>query len=160
MARAASEGIVSMKTLIAAISLAVLSVIALAALIDPNIESSTHPTLADAKAGRVFKRGWLPEILPASAADLEVRTSLGENHVHGSFHFAAQDFSAFQHQLLPMTVVASAESSIARDLRERAEDGWTAGIYLDAGSAWIFHCRPAQGFCEYRTSSNALRWVP
>jgi hypothetical protein len=45
----------------------------------------TYSTLEEARADRLFERGWLPEILPRSARDIRVSANLDLNTASRSF---------------------------------------------------------------------------
>ncbi len=90
--------------------------------------SSGYPTLADARKDRLFERGWLPDILPASARQIRVINDLDTNHSEGEFSFEPSDFASF----------AARSQSVGQSLQ------YSAGDYT-----WTFSCDPARGHCRY-----------
>jgi hypothetical protein len=91
--------------------------------------SSSYPALADARKDRLFERGWLPDILPASSRDIRVASDLDLNRSEGEFFFDPSDFAAFVARLR-----ATGDSSFE---------------YSAGGHTWIFTCERERGHCRY-----------
>ena len=90
--------------------------------------SNTYSTLADARKDRLFERGWLPDILPASARQIRVISDLDTNQSKGEFSFESSDFTSFAARL----------QSVEQSLQ------YSAGAHT-----WTFSCDPARGHCRY-----------
>ncbi|MDA0765219.1 MAG: hypothetical protein O3A92_00130 [Verrucomicrobia bacterium] len=60
---------------------------------------SAYPTKSDASKDDLFKRGWLPEIIPDSSRDLVVENDLDLDISDGSFAFDSTDYEAFIGQM-------------------------------------------------------------
>ena len=90
--------------------------------------SDSYATLADARNDRLFERGWLPDILPASARQIRVSSDLDVNTSEGEFSFDPADFAAFAAQLHPV------DQSLQ---------------YSAGGHTWPFSCDPRRGHCRY-----------
>ncbi len=70
--------------------LALLSLIFLAACTSDVVESN-YATLAEARADQLFGRGWLPDVLPASAFNIRTSNNLDLNQSEGEFSFRPDD---------------------------------------------------------------------
>jgi hypothetical protein len=57
----------------------------------------------DVRTDHVFERGWLPDILPASAHDIHTRNNLDLNLSDGEFSFEPVDAAAFVSRVQPYT---------------------------------------------------------
>jgi hypothetical protein len=69
-------------------------------LIPSNIVASHYPTLATARADRLFERGWLPDILPPSTYGIRTANDLDLNTSEGEFSFDHSEYVSFAKQLL------------------------------------------------------------
>jgi hypothetical protein len=67
-----------------------------------------YATSAEARADRAIERGWLPEILPDSAFDIDEEHNIDTNRGGGTFHFAATDAETFRARLQPASPAAIA----------------------------------------------------
>ena len=90
---------------------------------------SRYATLDDARRDRLFERGWLPDILPASSRDIRVSSDLDINRSQGDFSFDPADFVTFTAHL-------------------RARDDKTFE-YSAGGYTWVFSCDSSRGHCRY-----------
>jgi hypothetical protein len=88
----------------------------------------SYATLSDARNDRLFERGWLPDILPASAREIRVISNIDTNRSEGEFSFDPADFTSFAAQL----------QSVDQSLQ-----------YSAGGDTWTFSCDPARGHCRY-----------
>jgi hypothetical protein len=61
--------------------------------------TSRYATMAEAHADQLFDRGWLPEILPGSTANIEINNNLDLNSSWGSFEISPDDLDAFKGHL-------------------------------------------------------------
>ena len=89
-------------------------------------ESGVYSTVDDARAGAIFDRGLLPDILPPSTYDIHVTSN--EDRSDGEFRFDPNDFSRFAIQF---------------------ESFYQPFEYSIGGCTWIFICEPASGHCFY-----------
>jgi hypothetical protein len=62
--------------------------------------SSSYATRAEAVADGLFERGWLPDIVPASIRDIEMKNDLDLNISNGDFRFDPGDHDAFVSRLV------------------------------------------------------------
>jgi hypothetical protein len=111
-----------------------------------DLVTSNYADLDEARADQLFERGWLPDILPASADDIRTTNDLDLNTSEGEFRFAAADYRAFASRLRPG---ASLPSSVAEYVRKMEKRGYEAGQFSDDASTWVFLCRGEGGYCAY-----------
>jgi hypothetical protein len=115
-----------------------------------DVVTTEYDTLAEARADRLFERGWLPDILPPSSYDIRVSNDLDVDTSQGHFSFSPQEFDVFAENLMEsaaidLTLSRSAQSTLER-LRSERYPLWR---YSASGATWIFSCPPSQGKCEY-----------
>ena len=121
-------------------------------LLRKSEQDITYATLKEARADGVFERGWLPDILPASSHRIRTANSLDLNTSVGSFWFAPADYQHLAAHLAPYSSLAP--NLKAAELEDR-QHGIIASVFKDAGSIWVFRCKPQKGRCEY-----SLIWTP
>ena len=103
--------------------------VAFLSLCSCDVATSRYTTLTDARNDRLFERGWLPDILPASTRDIRVANDLDLNHSEGEFSFDPAEFAGFASQLQPM-------------------GGETFQYSVDKHT-WTFACDSSRGHCKY-----------
>jgi len=108
-----------------------------------------YATLADARADRLFERGWLPNVLPASTIDIQTVNNLDTNTSTGQFLFAPSDGPAFLTKLTAGVPMESRFAHWPRTVAKYIEQGFTPWRYRDEDTTWVFFCLPAAGKCEY-----------
>lgn len=111
-----------------------------------DVVTSRYETRAEAEADRLFERGWLPAILPASSRNIRTRNDLDSNHSEGEFAFAPQEAAAFIRQLRRMHPAEVSGTDSVRFL----ERGYWPHAYQDEDAEWIFFLNAEKGHCEYR----------
>ena len=125
-----------------AIAMALLVASAVAAC---DTVDSSYATLADARADRLFERGWLPDVLPSSTTRILTANQIDLDYSTGSFRFhpgEAPDFIAVMRPPAPF-------EDREEDARVRIADGATAHSHWTDDSIWVFFCRLEEGKCEY-----------
>jgi hypothetical protein len=90
--------------------------------------TSKYSTLEDARSAELFNRGWLPDILPASAYDIRVTNDLDVNASEGEFSFDPADFPSFAAQF---------------------QSFYQPFVYSAGECTWTFFCDSASGHCYY-----------
>jgi hypothetical protein len=111
-----------------------------------DVVRDRYATLADARADGLFERGWLPDVLPSSARDIEVNNNLDLNSSWGRFHFSAADGPDFVSRLSPLS---DASRELSREIEERISEGDSVREVVEAGSVWVFVCDVPEGRCHY-----------
>lgn len=90
----------------------------------------SYTTYQQAKDSQLFKRGWLPDILPTTTIDFSISNELDSNTSHGSFNIPKADIAQFIDKL-----------SHVSDNQYRYQNGTT--------SRWMFTISNS-GYVEYQ----------
>jgi len=134
---------------IRAVALLLLSAACVAVwVLSDDVVTSRYATLAAARADDVFGRGWLPDILPASAQRIRTSNNPDLNVSEGEFIFGPKDYAQFQSRLGPYVLQDSLALS-AEDVARKRSQGLEVATYAQGGNTWVFFCKAAEGHCEY-----------
>jgi hypothetical protein len=134
----------------ALIALVAVYVSVLLFILPSDVVTRHYPTLSDARKDELFRRGWLPDILPASAHSIETENNLDLNISAGEFSFAAAEYETFVAQLLPYGPSMDWPSNpFNEEVSKMRRRGFHLGVFVDDTSAWVFLCRQDRGYCEY-----------
>ncbi|MGK0186065.1 MAG: hypothetical protein ACI9R3_001848 [Verrucomicrobiales bacterium] len=57
--------------------------------------TSRYESRAEAESDQLFQRGWLPDIIPESSADIVTKNDLDQNTSQGEFSFSRADLPIF-----------------------------------------------------------------
>jgi hypothetical protein len=119
-------------------------------LLSCDVVTSRYRTLAAARADNLFKRGWLPDILPPSSHSIRTSNNLDLNTSEGEFSFLSSEYSLFadrlrQYSATMRTPFVGFETEIA----EMQADGFHAAFFQNDRSLWLFFCEPERTRCEY-----------
>ena len=109
----------------------------------------TYATLADARAARLFERGWLPDILPPSSQRIAVATDLYLGVADGRFEFAERDSAAFFSRVKPATVTSRWKPEWKEFHVRWSNSGFRGYTFGNDMSSWLFMCGAPTG--GYRT---------
>lgn len=104
---------------------------------DLDTVTSHYPSRTDAEADKLFERGWLPAIIPASSRDITVSNDLDLNLSEGEFFFSPAEVSEFVRHLQGGTA---------------SEQGYRLYTYAESDSTWSFLVDAGAGHCKYRMS--------
>jgi hypothetical protein len=115
---------------------------------DMDVVTSTYGSLNEARAGKLVARGWLPDILPASARDIRTSNNVDLNTSEGEFRFLAADYPAFASRLSRYTS-PHAPDFVDEYLRRMQAREYETGFFSDEESTWLFACQGKDGYCEY-----------
>ena len=113
-----------------------------------DIVRDRYGTLEDARADRLFERGWLPDLLPASATDIHTANNLDISTSVGRFDYRVGDDAAM---LAAMEAGAPANAPFddwAYVVATRRKDGRLPWTYRGDDATWVFFCDRAAGRCE------------
>ncbi len=127
---------------------ALLSLIFLAACTS-DVVGSNYATLAEARADQLFGRGWLPDVLPASAFNIRTSNNLDLNQSEGEFSFRPDDSGdLFQkwHRGPPGTVPYPEYSA---NISAQARLGYSVWSLQMEQATWVFFCRTSEARCLY-----------
>jgi hypothetical protein len=115
-----------------------------------DVVTSHYKSLQDARSDNLFGRGWLPDVLPLSAHDIEVSNNLDLNTSAGEFSFAPSEFATLRAKLTPIGRLNHPfATSFDSEVKDHLASGNPALQYTDYGNTWIFLCNPLQGTCTY-----------
>jgi len=112
--------------------------------------SDSYATLEEAEADGLFARGWLPDLLPASATNIRTEINLDLNVSSGEFSFKSEDASVMPERLSEGLPSSSPLSGWDGTIREYTDRGFSSWSFNDEGSTWVFFCKAKIGYCEYR----------
>ena len=117
--------------------------------VDLDTVSSQYVSLDEAKADSLFKRGWLPDVLPPSTHTIRTENDLDLNLSEGEFSFVPAEAELLFDRLSPGAPSASRLDDWERTVSSHARDGYTAWSYQNDDSTWAFFCQASKGHCEY-----------
>jgi hypothetical protein len=113
-----------------------------------TVECSYH-TKKDANADRLFERGWLPSIIPASSSDIELSNNLDINTSVGSFNFNPEEFDEFVRSIKTTTQQDTRLMGEYPRMKTLGDRGYVSLYYRNNGTVWRFFIHPGRGHCEY-----------
>jgi len=134
-------------TLILAVSLCVLFAAVIFGAFD-TVEDS-YQTKEDAKADRLFERGWLPGIIPDSSSDIKVSSNLDINTSCGSFNFNPKELDEFVRSIKATTKQDTRLMGEYPRMKFLSDRGYVSLYYRYNGTVWRFFIHPDHGHCEY-----------
>ena len=108
-----------------------------------------YKSLADARADDLFARGWLPDVLPASARDINTSDNLDLNISTGEFSFAPTDGPKMYRLLKPGAPVRSRFANWPDTVADYNRRGFNAWSYQEERFTWAFFCNTKKGKCDY-----------
>jgi len=106
------------------LSLLFLTLSALLSFFYNDIETGRYDTYAQAKQEGALERGWLPELLPASAYDIFEKHNIDTNEIEGYFHYKEAD-----------------EPTLLEQIKKGEEN-------------FVFEVVPAQNFVQFRAGKK------
>ena len=115
-----------------------------------DVVTDRYATVAAAREERLFERGWLPDILPASAVRIRVSNNLDINTSEGEFSFTRGDLSPFEARLLAGVPSRAPFNDWSAFVRDKLSEGYRAGVFEKDGSTWVFVCHEGKAHCVYR----------
>lgn len=114
-----------------------------------DVVTSHYPDIAEARADRLFARGWLPDILPASTTDIRTSNDLDLNVSTGRFRMTPADlagFAAFASEGAPaQSRLVDWDAVVAAYVA----DGFLPRTFRQGIATWVFFCRVDSGECQY-----------
>jgi hypothetical protein len=112
-----------------------------------------YSTLEEARADRLFERGWLPEMLPPSSYDISTENDLDVSRSKGVFSFTPEEFDPFRERLELVAPLHEWEwGSIAVAVEAHVARGYPVYLHRESDREWIFLCIPERGLCNYYMS--------
>ncbi len=113
-----------------------------------TVEQS-YPTKHDARADRLFERGWLPTIIPDSSTNIEVSSNLDINTSTGSFSFNLKELDDFVRDIQSNTEQDTRFMGEYPRMEVLSKSGYMRFYYKHNGTIWRFFIHPHRGVCEY-----------
>lgn len=108
-----------------------------------------YNTLEDARADQLFVRGWLPDLLPPSARDINTSNNLDLNTSTGGFSFTPSDGPLLYRHLKSGAPSHSRFEEWPNTVADYNRRGFTAWTYQESRSTWAFFCHPVKNQCDY-----------
>ena len=115
----------------------------------PHAATSHYATLADAREERLFDKGWLPDILPASTTSIRTTNDIECSRSTGRFRMSPSDFAAFAAHSVDGAPAQAPLDDWAAVLAGYAADGLLPRTYRSGVYTWVFFCRADTGECQY-----------
>ena len=115
----------------------------------PYDVTSRYATLEEAKADRLFERGWLPDVLPTSATQIRTENDLDLNISEGEFSFAPADANALFERLSKGAPPTSRLDDWQETVDSYVLRGYSTWSFHDEDSTWAFFCTAQMDRCEY-----------
>lgn len=128
--------------------LALMSFIILAACTSDVVESN-YATLAEARADQLFGRGWLPDVLPASAFNIRTSNNVDLNQSEGEFSFRSVDSGELFQRLHRGPPDAVPYPEYLANISAQASLGYSVWSLQKEQATWVFFCRASEGRCIY-----------
>ena len=118
-------------------------------LIGCDTVTSHYDDMEEAKADRLFERGWLPNILPDSSVDIVTSNDLDLNYSTGHFAFDVEDGPLFYAQLSKGLPTYSRRRDWNEIVRDFPKDGHSHWWFENERATWAFFCVEEEGRCKY-----------
>lgn len=112
-------------------------------------KSDSYNSVGDARASRVFEKGWLPDFLPASTRKLKVSTSVEISAGRGSFSFSKEDYAPFLSRLAPYNGALSKVEADSASMKKMLGDGYEPRSYASGSTNWVFLCSKDEAICNF-----------
>jgi hypothetical protein len=111
--------------------------------------TENYSTLEEARNDNIFLRGWLPDILPASAHSLRVSGDVDINTAEGEFLIPPPGIDAMTEKLPRVTPTEGIPEALSARIGQRISDGYIGRGYAKANYSWVFLCSKERQRCEY-----------
>jgi len=123
--------------------------VAVLLLLPSDVVERGYSSLADARTDHLFERGWLPDLLPASAHDIHTVNNLDLNLSDGEFSFKPAEAAAFVSRVQPYRAAPDQPENIEPQVAKMRRKGFEPHSFREENTYWIFFCRAEAGYCEY-----------
>jgi len=139
----------SMKILLGFVGAVVCVIVVALLFVSTDVVENHYSSLANARADHLFERGWLPDILPASAHDIRTRNNLDLSLSDGEFSFEPAEAAGFVSRVQPYRAAPNQLASIDPRAAKMRRKGFELYSFIDQDSSWVFSCKAEAGYCEY-----------
>jgi len=120
-------------------------------------ETREYESYAAAAADNVFAGGWLPELVPDSAARLVVTNDYDVNISRGEFRYDPADTAAFLAELRPWRGGRTPFDGFAARVAAMEQRGYRAYEFAAGGNVWVFFVNAGDGHVEYEMWRESAR---
>lgn len=121
-------------------------VFVLFSLVPSDEVTERYETYAAANAAGLFRRGWLPGVIPLSSERIIASNDLDLNLSSGEFYFSFNDRNTFLSQLSPTS--QKTQKLLEEKKRDLLDQGYKSYEFSQNRSRWVFLVNP--------TTSHAL----
>ena len=118
-------------------------------LLSSDVVTSRYTSITEARADTLFDRGWLPDILPASATAIRTSNILDLNTSEGEFSFLPSDYFLFSSRVQPYKTIRTPFANFEKEVARTQSKGFLLSTYAEEKYTWVFFCKPEKGYCEY-----------
>ena len=108
-----------------------------------------YGSVESAREEHLFDKGWLPDILPASAHAIRTANDVELSTSRGRFEYSDTDAAPFFRVLTlgaPEAAPVDGWQALASDYRRSGHVAWR---YQQRVQTWVFFCHPKQDECDY-----------
>ena len=116
-----------------------------------DVVTSEYPTRADAEAKSLFARGWLPDFLPVSTANIVTHNNLDINTSWGEFRFEPSELDAFLARLTAGGEIPRHRSfdPLRKILKRHGSQDYRRYLSSNENHTWLFLVDPVKGHVFY-----------
>jgi len=136
------------RLVLALITLVVGALILFVAL-PSDVVTFQYAKLQAARENDLFKRGWLPDILPPSTYKIRVSNDLDRNTSEGFFSFESSEYSLFKAHLRPYQDLDTPYVGFDETIKRARSEGFETFVYKNSDSTWLISCKDTEGYCKY-----------
>lgn len=126
-----------------------LSALLAATLCGCTYRSEHYDSVEEARANNLFEKGWLPDVLPASAHDLNMFTAVETSSGYGRFRLDPKDYRAFSARLSAADGPMPDSDRDRKAARKLLDEGYEARRYASVSTRWLFLCNANGAVCEF-----------
>lgn len=117
-----------------------------------------YQTLQQAQSDGVFRRKWLPRMVPASTRQIEIRGDRELEILVGEFQVSRDEFDPFVSHFQEYSAEPlGADVHLAAYLHSKKVEGLIAGVYYEDDIMWRFVCNRSKLECSYQKCERLRR---
>jgi hypothetical protein len=116
--------------------------------------TSHYANVADARENHLFEKGWLPDILPASAHDIVVKSEPDIGICTGEFGATPKDMVGFVSKL-ESTPRRFRYDKWSKEINHASQQGPIMYFVSDRPVLFAFRCSPSEARCEFWCGDGA-----
>jgi hypothetical protein len=108
-----------------------------------------YATRAEAETDNLFKRGWLPSLIPTSARDITISNNLDINISEGEFRYDPKETNKFVKHLKPYSGQKPKLDRWQTYIAKQKQEGYDAFEYAADKIVWVFLVNTGKGHVCY-----------